>query len=57
MADDWVLDVVRLAPAGGNHHGLGCLCLDGERCLGVGLNQSLDWEVLGLERNPMGVHL
>lgn len=49
MADDWVLDEARLPPVGGNHHGLGCLRLDGEGRLGVGLNQGLNREAMGLQ--------
>ena len=55
VADDRVLD--EAAAVGGDHHSLGCLGLDGQGCLAVGLNQSVDWEALGLHRNPLCVHL
>lgn len=55
MADDRVLDQPSIV--GGNHHSLWSLCLDGQGCLSVGLNQGVDREVLGLHGYPLGVHL
>lgn len=57
MADDRVLDEARLSAVGGDHHSLSRLCLDGQGCLTVGLNQSVDREALGLHRDALGVHL
>lgn len=57
MADDRVLDEARLSAIGGNHHGLGRLCLDGQGGLAVCLNQGVNWEALRLHRNPLSVHL
>lgn len=57
MADDGVLDEAGLSGIRGNHDGLWGLRLDGEGGLGVGLDQSVDWEALGLHRNPLSVHL
>lgn len=55
MADDGVLD--QTSAAGGNHHGLVRLGLNGQGCLAVGLNQGVDREALGLHGDPLGVHL
>lgn len=55
VADDRVLD--QTSAAGGNHHGLGRLGLNGQGCLAVGLNQGVDREALGLHWDPLGVHL
>lgn len=57
MADDGVLDEPGLSTIGGDHHGLGRLGLDGQRSLAVGLDQGVNWEGLGLHRDPLGVHL
>lgn len=46
MADDRVLDQASII--GGNHYSLGCLGLDWQRCLAMGLDQGVDWEALGL---------
>lgn len=55
VADDRVLDQSSIV--GGNHYSLGCLGLDWQRCLAMGLDQSVDWEALGLHRDPLCVHL
>lgn len=55
VADDRALN--QTSTTGGNHHGLGCLGLDGQGRLAVGLNQGVDWEALGLHGDPLGVHL
>lgn len=46
-----------MSTGGSNHHSLGCLGLDGQRSLAVGLNQGVNWEALGLHWDPLGVHL
>ena len=55
MADDRTLDQTPTIRC--DHHSLCCLGLDGQGCLVVGLNQSVDREAMGLHGDPLGVHL
>lgn len=55
VADDRVLDQSSIT--GGNHYSLGCLGLDWQGCLAMGLDQSVNWEALGMHRDPLCVHL
>lgn len=55
VADDRVLD--QTPAAGGDHHGLGRLGLNGQGRLAVGLNEGVDWKTLGLHGDSLGVHL
>lgn len=55
MADDRVLDQSSIV--GGNHYSLRRLGLDWQRCLAMGLDQSVDWKALSLQRDPLCVHL
>lgn len=55
MADDGILDQSSIV--GGNHDSLRCLGLDWQRCLAMGLDQSVDWKALSLHRDPLCVHL
>lgn len=57
MAENWVLDEARLSTVRGNHDGLWCLRLDGQRTVAVGLDQGVDRETLGVDRDSLGVHL
>lgn len=55
VTDDRVLDQSSII--GGNHYSLGRLSLDWQGCLAMGLDQSVNWEALGLHRDPLCVHL
>lgn len=55
VADNRALDQSPIV--GGNHYSLRRLGLDWQRCLAMGLDQSVDWKALSLHSDPLCVHL